>query len=354
MIFIFFSLSASSGFRNGNFKRYEVISSSAYDEFVKQSAIYKANLSRAEDPDKINSVGETGSSGSSSSIAEKNAKKTRRMSPPYLTVINKHGEEVEYALPYSERESLMTIPPLPDTLPPDHARMNPNDFDRVINENFNFLKTHLDFSGHEDAKMRKPENEFDPIYTSFSDMPSRKVLKKIQITDLDRSNNTSLIKTPAQSGDIIKELDALSQWTSNLKNSVEKIGDNKFQVDDYLKMNQKYRVFRSQDLKIKSGVFRNSQTLPLEFAFGFFNKTPITTRSTIPDVYNDNGVSDIASKRDFEFLSQIHHHNIAIMMGINYDEDLRVMSLIMEPFEFTLNHYLHQMVSLSEISLNFN
>jgi hypothetical protein len=267
---------------------------------VKQSNIYKANLRRAEDPEKINSVGETGSSGSSSSDVEKNAKKNRRMSPPYLTVINKHGDEVEYALPYSERESLVTIPPLPDTLPPDQARIN--DFDRVINENFNFLKTHLDFSGHEDPKMKKSENEFDPVYTSFTDMPSR-IVNKVQVTDLDRSNNTSLLKTPAQSGDIIKELDALSQWTNNLKNSMEKIGDQKFQVDDYMKINQKYRVFRSQDLHIKSGVFRNSQTLPLEFYFGFFNKTPVTTRSTIPDVYNDNGVADIASKRDFEILS---------------------------------------------------
>lgn len=33
-------------------------------------------------------------------------------------------------------------------------------------------------------------------------------------------------------------------------------------------------------------------------------------------------------------------------MGISYDSDLRVMSLVMEPFESTLNYYLHQMVSL--------
>jgi hypothetical protein len=38
------------------------------------------------------------------------------------------------------------------------------------------------------------------------------------------------------------------------------------------------------------------------------------------------------------------HHSIAILMGISHDSDLRVMSLILEPFDFTLNHYLHQMV----------
>lgn len=42
--------------------------------------------------------------------------------------------------------------------------------------------------------------------------------------------------------------------------------------------------------------------------------------------------------------SQINHQSITIMMGISYDQDLRVMSLVFEPFDYTLNHYLHQMV----------
>lgn len=43
--------------------------------------------------------------------------------------------------------------------------------------------------------------------------------------------------------------------------------------------------------------------------------------------------------------SQINHQAVAILMGVCHDEDLRVMTLVMEPFEYTLNHYLHQMVS---------
>lgn len=41
------------------------------------------------------------------------------------------------------------------------------------------------------------------------------------------------------------------------------------------------------------------------------------------------------------------------MMGICYDPDLDQMSLILEPFDFTLNHYLHQMVRNSMNQLNF-
>lgn len=35
-------------------------------------------------------------------------------------------------------------------------------------------------------------------------------------------------------------------------------------------------------------------------------------------------------------------------MGICHDEDLKVMTLVMEPFDYTLNHYLHQMVSIRD------
>lgn len=49
------------------------------------------------------------------------------------------------------------------------------------------------------------------------------------------------------------------------------------------------------------------------------------------------------------------HQNIAVLMGLSYDNDLRVMSLVIEPFDYTLNHYLHQMVSdlLMIISVQF-
>lgn len=214
------------------------------------------------------------------------------MSPPYLTVINKHGEEVEYALPYSERESLATIPPLPDTPAPDFSQLPPSQFDQIINENFNFLKTHLDFT-------RLEEGDFDKPYAPYDEIPPR---KKVQVTDLDRSNDASLIRT-ASGGDIIKELDSLSKWTNSLRNCIEKSGDEKLQIEDYVKINEKIRVFRSQDINFKSGILRNSQKLPLEFSFGFLFRTPITLRSTLPDIYNENCIADIASKKDFEMLS---------------------------------------------------
>lgn len=39
------------------------------------------------------------------------------------------------------------------------------------------------------------------------------------------------------------------------------------------------------------------------------------------------------------------HQSIVSLMGLSYDNELRVMSLVIEPFDYTLNHFLHQMVS---------
>lgn len=48
--------------------------------------------------------------------------------------------------------------------------------------------------------------------------------------------------------------------------------------------------------------------------------------------------------------SEIRHQSIATLMGISHDNELRVMSLIMEQFDYSLNHYLHQMVSFKHLT----
>lgn len=103
-------------------------------------------------------------------------------------------------------------------------------------------------------------------------------------------------------GEII-ERNFLSNFTNNF--ITEKNGDENLQIEDYMKINEKIRVFCSQDIKIKSGMLRNSQKLPLEFSFGILHKkTPITLRRTLPHIYNIEYLpSEFANKKDFETLS---------------------------------------------------
>jgi hypothetical protein len=283
---------ASSGFQNGNYKHYDVTSPSVYSEFLTASNNYKANV-RKHQPEKINSVGESASSGSLSSDPEKNAKTQRRLSPPYQTVINKHGDEVEYALPYNERDSVVNLPALPITQPP---QLTPSKFDQIINENFEFLHSHLEFFNAEADEMLNQQIDaaFEPIIdASFSDLRRRDA----QVTDLDKSNDTGL-GTPAQSGDIFRELDALSKWANNL----EKCEEEKSPVEEYQAMHGNVKVFKCKDIKYKSGILRNSFSTPLEFSTGYFHATPVTMRSTLPNIYGINSFADVASKREFEIL----------------------------------------------------
>lgn len=290
--------SASSNFYNGNFKHFGVGSSSAYEEFRSAS---KAFNSRNEDPEKVNSVGESGSSGSLSSDPDKNVKKQRRLSPPYQTVVNKHGDVVEYALPYNERDSLSNIPPLPDTAMPDLNKVTPSKFEQIINENFQFLNSNLEYFNAEDEflarRIEMNSAALEPIESSFTNINR----KNLQVTDLDRSNDTAF-GVPAKSGDIIKELDALSSWTKNLQNC-DNVLETKTPTEEYLEIQPNVKIFSAHDIKYKSGIMRNSFSTPLEFSNGYFNRTAVTLRTTLPNIYKLDSFADSASKREFEILS---------------------------------------------------
>lgn len=286
--------SSSLNFYNGSYKHYHVASSSAYEEYLAASKAYSL---RNDEPEKINSVGESASSGSLSSEPEKNLKKQRRLSPPYQTVINKHGDEVEYALPYNERDSLANLPPLPTSLPPEPAKMPQSKFEQIINENFQFLNSNLEYFNADDDSVVNGDAVLEPIETSFSDMRRK---NNLQVTDLDKSNDTALGQ--AQSGDIMKDLDALSKWAGNLQNCERKF-DYKSPIKEYLAIQANTRVIGAHELKYKSGILRNSFSTPLEFSNGYFSRTPITLRSTLPNIYNINSFADSASKHEFEILS---------------------------------------------------
>lgn len=290
---------ASANFYNGNFKHYDVCTSSVYEDVLKTSTAYKA-VARKQHPEKINSVGESSSSGSLSSDQEKNAKKVRRFSPPYQMVINKHGDEVEYALPYSERES-DSLPPLPKTPAPESARIPNSQFEQFINEKFQFLDANLSFFNAEGAELGMNREiidaAFEPIAASFSDIRCN---KNLQVTDLDKSIDTSLFPATSASkfGEALKELDQLSEWTKKLQNC-----DSASPIEDYQAIQNNIKVFNANDIKYKSGALRNSFSTPLELSTGYFRTMPVTLRSTMPNRFGINSFADIASKREFEILS---------------------------------------------------
>lgn len=280
---------SSTNFYNGNFKHYDMSSASIFDNYVISSKAYKGNL-RKEVPEKINSVGESASSGSLSSNPidpDKEVKKQRRLSPPYQTVINKHGDEVEYALPYNERDSLLNIPPLP-AAPAPTVQAIP--FDQFIDQNFKFLNSKLDFLNSQIDH----GDRIDMIDASFSDIRRQ----NLQVTDLDRSNDTGL--AIPNSGDIMKDLETLSKWSQNVQkgNNDEALTS----IQQYKAIQNNIKIFNSHDIKYKSGTLRNAFSTPLEFSNGYFHQTPVTLRSTLPNLYSISNFADNACKHEFEII----------------------------------------------------
>jgi hypothetical protein len=273
---------------NGNFKRYDVSTASCEDEFVISSRAYKGKL-RKEHPENINSVGESSGSLSSDNTIDKN---NRRQSPlNYQTVINKHGEEVEYALPYNERDSTLHLPPLPDAPIPsnDHHQIS-SQFEQLIDQNFKFLNSKMDFLNSQIDAGDDALKVFDSI-----DLQQR---QNLQVTDLDKSNENGLA-FPMQTGDIMKDLDALSKWTQNFEKN-----DYRHQspIREYQTTQKGVKVFNACDIKYKPGSLRNSFSTPLEFSNGYFHQTPITMRSTLPNNYSISNFADVGCKREFEIL----------------------------------------------------
>lgn len=279
-------------FYNGNFKRYDVSTASVDDEFVISSKAYKGRM-RKQHPENINSVGESASSGSLSSdtISDKNLIKNRRLSPlNYQTVINKHGEEVEYALPYNERDSTLDLPPLPVAPIPNTTQHSiSTQFDQLIDQNFKFLNSKIDFLNSQIDIGEDAQKVFEPIDISHR--------QNIQVTDLDKSNECGL-SFPMQTGDIMKDLDALSKWTQNF----EKNDRNLSPIQQYQATQKGVKVFNAGDIKYKPGSLRNSFSTPLEFSNGYFHQTPITLRSTLPNNYSISNFADSGCKHEFEIL----------------------------------------------------
>lgn len=163
---------------NGSFKRYDFQYSSASE-------------SKSSPPKKVQNTEVNAEPKSSPE-----EKKRRRFSPPYQTVINKHGDVVEYALPYVEQEGEIEslnntltkeLPPLPSNPPPTQLSNDTlSRFEQIINENFVFLKDLV-----EDSTVTR---NFDAI--SRDDMQNldaymeMKNGKNAMVTDLDRSNDT--------------------------------------------------------------------------------------------------------------------------------------------------------------------
>ncbi|XP_062559110.1 uncharacterized protein LOC134223901 [Armigeres subalbatus] len=305
----------------GSYRKYELNSSSIYDEHVISSRAYRGELKPLN-----------------ASIKE------RRKSPSYQTIVNKHGDLVDYALPFSDTT---------DT----HSELNStkngdilNDIracEEVINENFRFLNSDI-----------LPSSILIDDTTSMITEPIS-VLKERSpqiVTDLDRSivkeqnemdaqlNEVDLVIHEPQ--DILLELDSLEKWSKSIQISddfLQKQFSEKSMLEFFQQASSQLVICWPKELHYRVGTLRSSFMAPLEFSCGLFRDAPVTLRKYSINVDRSLYFAEEACKKDFEILGHVKHFAVASLMAVCFDASLNQATLILEPFDFTLFDYIHKM-----------
>lgn len=128
---------------------------------------------------------------------EGNKRKSRN--PTYKTVKNKYGEEVEYALPFSQKSDEFSLEDSKDSNDNQIPFDSTKNFQEYVDENFKFL------------------NEKSRLEASKS---------IVQVTDLDKTDVTE--KTDEQQESALQELNSLTMWTKTIgiaKSSSEELNN---------------------------------------------------------------------------------------------------------------------------------
>lgn len=223
-----------------------------------------------------------------------------RQSPQYQTIINKHGEMVEYAVPYCEqRKHNLPVDDHPTELEDEVFQEDAHECEKIINDNFRFL-------GNEkiDENSHVQDNNRSSLYTKRP----RKKSEHVLITDLDKSMDSSnTMDGKRQSHDILDELNSLSKWSENLTRNVDPKSTSQAELLDMLfTVKSAMPCCRTKELKPKISVLQNTFPSPVEIVSGVFRKTTVTLRNypiTGMEFREEStSIATEAVKRDFEIL----------------------------------------------------
>ncbi|KAJ6636714.1 Tyrosine-protein kinase isoform SRK4 [Pseudolycoriella hygida] len=232
----------------------------------------------------------------------------------YEQSTNKHGDVVDYAVPFSE---------------PANNLQSPSGCADVNNDDA-FVKLLSDLSVE--------INEFNLV------TPER---RKVLITDLDKSSEGSrsidrsgryLHVDDRSNKEGLLELDSLQHWSEKIPK--RRLPAQEPPVNKYVHIIQ----CKPKEIKQKLSAFKNTIALPMHFSSGTFRKTRVTLRKGCIRDKKSLGLIEEAMERDYDILNQVKHANIILLMAVSFHrESCEHITLVMEPLDFTLNYYLYHM-----------
>lgn len=278
---------------NGSYKNYEVRSPYYESRTHAATAATSADMKRAVE----NRL--SGSSG--------------RFSPQYHTIRNKHGELVEYAVPYCEQDEFGADS---QDMPTDNQFDNEvfqEDFqecEKLINENFHFLTAERNANNTAEGIQIQETDSIcaNASRTSLYNKKRRKLNENVIVTDLDKSvESAKTFDGKRQSNDIFDELNSLSKWSENLsKNAEPKTKSQCDLLELFHTVKTSMPCCRIKELKSKSSVLRNTFDSPIDIVSGVFRKTVVTFRNYSMNDCDQKDesvlIAEEAIKRDFEIM----------------------------------------------------
>lgn len=195
-----------------------------------------------------------------------------KSTPPYQIIVNKHGDEVEYALPCIDMPEYQRRHKLPNCLTSDDSLLagevfneNLQDFDRILNENFE-MSSKSSVSMHEE------------IQTSHRSYRDHRQNNHVMITDLDKSTDST---------NTIHDLDTTNRDDLQT-NRISYFHQTMQHATDVVCMISDFNSAGKMEAKIET---------PLHFEWGEFKTTNVTVRK-----YTDQPIGETNS--DFTLIAE--------------------------------------------------
>ncbi|KAL5276201.1 hypothetical protein ACFFRR_001804 [Megaselia abdita] len=253
-------------------------------------------------------------------LQEQDVKRKSR-NPTYKTVKNKYGEEVEYALPFSQKSDEYSLEDSRDSNDNQVAFDTTKHFQEYVDENFRFL------------------NEKSRLEASKS---------IVQVTDLDKTDGT--VKTDDQQESVLQELNSLAMWSKTIgisKSSVEELNSTFDSVQKDLQASE-LLVCPRNSVVIDNGL--SQVCINGVFYSGKFHNVPIS--QFVPNARAFSLESNVL-RLNFDILRKVRHPDIVLLMGVSAENQGKLDALILEPLKGSLHHKIHyekQILNFSEIS----
>lgn len=133
----------------------------------------------------------------------------------------------------------------------------------------------------------------------------------------------------------------MGRWAQSIEPKTPNETEQKFNLNEFLFSNDTIIVSYPKEVICRTSVLRCSVPMPVELSSGIFRNSNVSVRKHLTGDTKSIRFSQEALRRDFVTLKKVRHADIITLMAVVADRGVNQMQLILEPFDFSLNYYIH-------------